>query len=190
MAEGQAQVMYELYGDEEVTYISMGLSPENQNWADRSIGCIEYCKANYPNFTSYTGDEPYWVGQVTEAIAIQYVQDTVNANPDKTLCFLGTCNSYNNYIIAGLSELGKADGSVGVIGWDFSETEKANIEAGVMFGSMGQNPYLMGYDSTYMMCDFLAGKELPENATVPFQAVTKNNIDSDEVKAYMATMGL
>ena len=48
----------------------------------------------------------------------------------------------------------------------------------------------MGYDSTYMMCDFLAGKELPENATVPFQAVTKNNIDSDEVKAYMATMGL
>ena len=190
MAEGQAQVMYELYGDEEVTYISMGLSPENQNWADRSYGCIEYCKANYPNFTSYTGDEPYWVGQVTEAIAIQYVQDTVNANPDKTLCFLGTCNSYNNYIIAGLSELGKADGSVGVIGWDFSKTEKDNIESGVMFGSMGQNPYLMGYDSTYMMCDFLAGKELPENATVPFQAVTKNNIGTDEVKAYMATMGM
>ena len=88
MAEGQAQVMYELYGDEEVTYISMGLSPENQNWADRSYGVIDYCKANYPNFTSYTGDEPYWVGQVTEAIAIQYVQDTVNSNPDKTLCFL------------------------------------------------------------------------------------------------------
>lgn len=41
-----------------------------------------------------------------------------------------------------------------------------------------------------MMCDYLAGKELPENATVPYQAVTQKNIESDEVKAYMATMGM
>ena len=191
MAEAQAQMMHEMYGDEEeVTYISMGLTPENKNWADRSFGCIEYCKKNYPNFTSYTGDQPYWVGQVTQDIAIQYVQDTVNSNRDKTLCFLGTCNSYNNYIIAALSELGEAGTKVGVIGWDFSETEKANIESGVMFGSMGQNPYLMGYDSTYMMCDFLSGKKIEKNATVPYQAVTKNNINTEEVQNYLKTMNL
>ena len=168
----------------------MGLSPENKNWADRSYGCIEYAKKNYPNFTSYTGDQPYWVGQVTQDIAIQYVQDTVNSNRDKTLCFLGTCNSYNNYIIAALSELGEAGAKVGVIGWDFSETEKSNIESGVMFGSMGQNPYLMGYDSTYMMCDFLSGKKIEKNATVPYQAVTKNNINTEEVQNYLKTMNL
>ncbi len=190
MAEAQAQTMYELYGDEEVTYISMGLSPENQNWADRSFGCIEYCKANYPNFTSYTGDEPYWVGQVTEQVAIQYVQDTVNSNQDKQLCFLGTCNSYNNYIIAALSELGDSGKDVGVIGWDFSNTELANIESGVMYGTMGQNPYLMGYDSTYMMCDYLAGETLPENATVPFQVVTQKNLENEEIQNYIKTMGL
>ena len=190
MGEGQAQMAYELYGDEEMTYVPIGISPENQNWADRSYGFMDYAKEHYPNFTSYTGEEPYWSSQVTEQQVIQYVQDTVNANPDKTLCFLGVCNGHNNYIVAGLAELGEKGKKVGVLGWDFSPTEKANIEAGTMYGAMGQNPYLMGYDSTYMMCDYLAGKELPENATVPFQAVTQKNIESDEVKAYMATMGM
>ena len=59
-----------------------------------------------------------------------------------------------------------------------------------MYGAMGQNPYLMGYDSTYLMCDYLAGKGFPEGASVPFQAVDITNIDSDEVKAYMKTMGM
>ena len=69
-------------------------------------------------------------------------------------------------------------------------TEKANIESGAMYGAMGQNPYLMGYDSTYMMCDYLSGKELDPEATVPYQVVTVNNITSDEVQAYMKTMNL
>lgn len=75
------------------------------------------------------------------------------------------------------------------LGWDFSPTEKANIEAGTSM-ALGSEPLSDGLDSTYMMCCFLAGKELPENATVPFQAVTQANIETDEVKAYMATMGM
>ena len=191
MAEGQAQMMYEMYGDEEVTFVAIGLSPENKNWADRSFGCIDYCTANYPQFTSYTGEEPYWGSQVTQEQIIAYVQDTVTANPDTELCFLGTCNSYNNYIIAALSELSDEKRAlINVIGWDFSMTEKANIESGAMYGAMGQNPYLMGYDSTYMMCDYLSGKELDPEATVPYQVVTCNNITSTEVQDYMKTMNL
>ena len=38
--------------------------------------------------------------------------------------------------------------------------------------------------------DVYKRQELPENATVPYQAVTQKNIESDEVKAYMATMGM
>ena len=114
----------------------------------------------------------------------------MNSNHDKTLCIVATCNSYNNYAIAALSELGEAGAKVGVMGWDFSKTEKANIESGVMYGAMGQNPYLMGYDSTYMMCDFLAGKTIEKNATVPYQVVTKNNLDSEEVQNYLKTMNL
>ncbi|WP_289475025.1 hypothetical protein, partial [Klebsiella pneumoniae] len=79
--------------------------------------------------------------QVTQEQIISYVQDTVTANPDTELCFLGTCNSYNNYIIAALSELSEEKRAlINVIGWDFSMTEKSNIEAGSMYGSMGQNP--------------------------------------------------
>lgn len=190
MGEAQAQMMHECYGDVELTYLNLGMSPENKNWADRSFGMIDYCKANYPTYTNINGDQPYWVVQVTQDITIQYIQDTVNSNHDKTLCIVATCNSYNNYAIAALSELGEAGAKVGVMGWDFSKTEKANIESGVMYGAMGQNPYLMGYDSTYMMCDFLAGKTIEKNATVPYQVVTKNNLDSEEVQKYLKTMNL
>ena len=190
MAEGQAQMAYEAVGDKETWYIDLGLSKDNKNWADRSYGFMDYCKANYPHIKSYTGDEPYWMSQSSQEIAIQYIQDTINSNPDKNFLLLGTCNSYNNYAITAVSELSqdKKD-RVTIIGWDFSATEKGYMESGDMYGAMGQNPYLMGYDSTYFMCDYLAGYGF-ETCFVPFQAVSIKNIDSDEVKAYMKTMGL
>jgi len=40
------------------------------------------------------------------------------------------------------------------------------------------------------MCDYLSGKELDPDASVPYQAVSINNIESEEVQNYMKTMNL
>ena len=192
MSVGQFEMAQRACKDlDAVTYIHLGLSPDNQQWADRSYGFMDKAKDD-PKFTSYTGDTPYWVSQVTQEICIQYIQDTINSNPDKNFLILGTCNSYNNYAITAVSELSKEkQDKIIIIGWDFSATEKGYMEAGSMYGAMGQNPYLMGYDSTYMMCDYLAGdKNAAKGKSVPFQAVDIENINSDEVKAYMKTMGM
>ena len=57
-----------------------------------------------------------------------------------------------------------------------------------MYGAVGQNPYMMGYNSAYLICDYLAGTEVPEVAYVPYCVVTKDNLNSEEVKTYLASM--
>jgi len=176
---------------DKVTYIHLGLSPDNKQWADRSYGFMDEA-AKDDKFESFTGDKPYWVSQSTQEQTIQFLQDTINSNPNKTFLLLGTCNSYNNYAITAVSELSKEKKEkITIIGWDFSATEKGYMESGEMYGAMGQNPYLMGYDSTYMMCNYLAGdKNAAVGKSVPFQAVDIENINTDEVQAYMKTMGM
>ncbi len=190
MSVGQFEMAKEACKDlDKVYFIPIGLSKENQQWANRSYGFMDKAKED-PKFECYTGDEYYVTSGLSQEIIIQYIQDTINSNPDKNFLILGVCNSHNNYIVSALSELSKEkrDKCI-VLGWDFSATEKGYMESGDMYGAMGQNPYLMGYDSTYYMCDYLAGYGY-ETKSVPFQAVDINNIDSDEVKAYMKTMGM
>ncbi len=192
MSVGQYEMAVKACKDlDKVTVLPLGLSPDNQQWADRSYGFMDKAKDD-PKFEIYTGDKPYWVSQSTQEQTIQWMQDTINSNPDKNFLILGTCNSYNNYAITAVSELSqeKKDKII-ILGWDFSATEKGYMESGEMYGAMGQNPYLMGYDSTYMMCDYLAGdKNAAVGKSVPFQAVDIENINSDEVQAYMKTMGM
>ena len=42
-----------------------------------------------------------------------------------------------------------------------------------------------------MMCDYLSGdKDAVKDKSVPSQAVSQKNLDSEEVKAYMRTLGM
>ena len=146
---------------------------------------------NDDKFISYL-DEPYWTSQVTQEQTIQFIQDTINSNPDKQMILLAVCDSHNNYCISAVSELSqdKKDRTI-ILGWDFNETSLGYLKNGDAYGFMGQNPYLMGYDSVYMMCDYLSGdKDAVKDKSVPSQAVSQKNLDSEEVKAYMRTLGM
>ena len=94
-----------------------------------------------------------------------------------------------NYVAAMISEC-SADRQkeLYIIGYDFSKTGYELITNGVLYGTVGQNPYLMGYNSTYLMCDYLSGVEIPEIDYVPYCVVTGDNLESDEVKEYLASM--
>ena len=64
----------------------------------------------------------------------------------------------------------------------------ALIQSDMLYGSVGQNPYLMGYNAVYAMCDYLRDGKVEMNQIVPYTIVTKNNLESEEVKAYLASM--
>ncbi len=55
---------------------------------------------------------------------------------------------------------------------------------------MGQNPYLMGYNAMFTMLDYLEGATLDKMVEVPYCIVTKDTLDTDEVKEYVSSMGL
>ena len=59
-----------------------------------------------------------------------------------------------------------------------------------MYGTVGQNPYLLGRESTYLLCDYLAGKQIEELVYIPYCVVTKNNLQTKEVVDYCNSMGI
>ena len=171
-------------------FVSIALSKDNQQWADRSWGFIDSAK-NDDKFIPYL-DEPFWTSGVSQEQTIQFIQDTINSNPDKQMILLAVCDSHNNYCISAVSELSqdKKDRTI-ILGWDFNETSLGYLKNGDAYGFMGQNPYLMGYDSIYMLCEYLAGdKTAAQGKNVPFQAVSQKNLDSGEVKDYLKKLGM
>ena len=125
-------------------YACYGISPENENWANRSYGAIDYINENAPDMVHVLGEEPHWGSQNTEAQNMQWIQDTINANPGP-LAFLTTTEAGTNYVAAMISECSaERQKELYIIGYDFSKTGYELITNGVLYGTVGQNPYLMG----------------------------------------------
>lgn len=169
-------------------YVALGIGPENQNWVDRSKGAMDYIKGNAPEMTSLTGEEPYWMAQVDEVQQLGFCQDIITANPGPMI-FISSTEGYTNIAVAAINELSpERQAEIQIVGFDFSKTGMALIESDMLYGSVGQNPYLMGYNAVYAMCDYLRDGKVEMNQVVPYTVVTKNNLESEEVKAYLASM--
>lgn len=169
-------------------YVCYGISPENQNWANRSLGAIDYIKENAPDMVHILGDEPYWSSQNTDDQQNQWIQDKITANPGP-LAFLTTTEAGTNKVAAMVSEASEERAKeIVIIGYDFSKTGYELIKNGVLYGTVGQNPFMMGYNSTYLMCDYLSGESIPAVDYVPYCVVTATNLETEEVKEYLDSM--
>lgn len=170
-------------------YILLGISPDNQNWANRSYGAQDYLDENVPGMEMAA--DIFWSSQNTEEQYIAFVQDQCSRNPNDPIAFLTTTESGTNRVVAALAEVaGQRTVEDVIIGYDFSNTGYTLIKSGDLYGTVGQNPFLMGYNGTYTLIDYLEGAEIEDFVAVPYCVVSKNNLDSDEVKEYMASMGL
>ena len=171
-------------------YVTLGISPENQNWAERSTGAIDYLKENAPEMVHIPGEEPYWMAQVTEDQQLAYIQDVITSNPGP-LCFITSTEGYTNIAVAAVSEISaERQAEIKIIGFDFSKTGYNLIQNDAIYGAVGQNPYLMGHDSIYHMCDYLKTGEIAEFTAVPYTVVTKDNLDDENVVEYLKTMDI
>ena len=114
----------------------------------------------------------------------------ITSNPGP-LAFLTTTEAGTNKVAAMISEVSEdRQKELFIIGYDFSKTGYELIINGVLYGTVGQNPYMMGYNSTYLMCDYLSGVEIEEVSYVPYCIVTSTNMDTPEVKEYFESMKL
>ena len=170
-------------------YICIGISPENENWVNRSQGAIDWITENAPEM-AHIGNEPYWRMLFTEQQQLAFIQDTITSNPGP-LCFLTSSEAAINVVVSMVSEVSaERQQEIQVIGYDFSKTGLVLINRNVMYGTVGQNPYLLGRESTYLLCDYLAGKQIEELVYIPYCVVTKNNLQTKEVVDYCNSMGI
>lgn len=187
MGQEEAKLAIEVTGGKG-NYVALGIGPENQNWVDRSMGAIDYLNENAPEMVSLTGEEPYWMAQVDEVQQLGFCQDTITANPGP-MVFICSTEGYTNIAVAAISEVSaERQAEIQVVGFDFSKTGMSLIQNDVLYGAVGQNPYLMGYNAVYAMCDYLRDGEIEMDQIVPYCVVTKNNLETEEVKAYLASM--
>ncbi|MGI6665632.1 MAG: sugar ABC transporter substrate-binding protein [Christensenellaceae bacterium] len=180
-------------------YVPLGIDITNANWANRSLYAIEYIEENAPDMENLVTDNEYgvwWWGQNPEGSSMQYIQDTLTVNPEKDILFLTTAEAFTNEVVAALSELkGQIKGEVQIVGFDFSAVGYglfSNTEA--FYGTCGQNPFLMGYLGFYTLLDVINGEletgDAPVMIEVPYQNVTRENLNSEEVKEYVKSMGI
>jgi len=182
-------------------YVPLGIDISNENWANRSLYAIEYITENAPEMENLVTDNEHgvwWSAQNPDGAIIQYVQDIATANSDKDILFLTTTEAGTNSTVAALSEImSQLKGKIRIVGFDFSATGYGLFNSTDFFyGSCGQNPFVMGYQGFFTLIEVIEGEVGPgadgEVAFVPveYQNVTRDNLTSDEVKAYLDSMGI
>ena len=170
------------------TYCCLGISPENENWVARSKGAKDYITENAPDMVSVNDDHAFWMETVLEDQRLQYISDVITSNPGP-LVFVCATEGYTNNAVAMINEVSEERRKeISVVGFDFSKTGMSLMEEGYLYGSVGQNPYLMGYNAVYAMCDYLRDGEIEMDQIVPYCVVKQDNLESPEVQEYLASM--
>jgi ribose transport system substrate-binding protein len=116
------------------------------------------------------------------------MSDILQANPKVDAVFNGN-DAEAVGVSAAIEAAGRfkpvgVPGHIYVIGVDGSKPAIANIRAGIQDASVSQNPIKMAEKAIELVADLQAGKEVPKNVVWPAQLITKDNIDSPEVKQY------
>lgn len=87
-------------------------------------------------------------------------------------------------MLLALQDIGKA-GKVSFVGFDSSQTFIDAINANQLHGIVVQNPFNMGYLGVRTMVDSLLGKPVEKKIDTGVMLVTKENIESPEVKTLL-----
>jgi len=157
-------------------------SAGSQTVIDRHDGFVDYWnkEANLPGIKLLLDDIKYSDGDSTKAIS-NTLDMMTRYGKDLVGLFGGTGDSVQGANAA--AEAGNKD--VIIVGMDFNVDSCNRLKEGWIRGSCAQQTYRMGYEGTKMALDAMAGKTWTgDNKLVDsgLLAITKENVDSDEVK--------
>ncbi len=173
------------------SYFCLGVLPDTPDWVDRSLGAMDYLTQNEPNMRQI-GETIYWMGQEgrTQEDQIAYIQKTV-CSVSGEVCILPVTEGYTNTAVLALAEMSSERRQhTKIVGFDFSEDFYQLIVQEKVYATIAQNPYLMGYRSTYYLLEYLLGAELQERIDIPYTMVTKENLQEEAVQEYLVCMGI
>jgi ribose transport system substrate-binding protein len=169
--EAAAKAMIQALGDEggKVAVITGFFAVEAHEL--RRKGFIDYIAKNASNIEI--------VGEVENTdkadIAYTQAQDFMNSNPNLAGIYVTAGGPFG--AAAAVEDAGKA-GKIKIICYDFVDETMEFVKKGVIYGTVGQDPYAQGHDPVIRLFNYLVGGIVPPAGLLYTRAdvVTKDNM--------------
>jgi ABC-type sugar transport system substrate-binding protein len=138
----------------------------------RRNGFIDFLKKNNPDITVVGTAENQDKGDV----AFTQANDFMNANPDLVGIYVTAGGPFG--AAEAVDKAGKA-GKVQVVSFDFVDETMAYVKKGVIYGTIGQDPFAQGHDAAIRLFNMIVGGVSPEcgRMVTKSDVVTKDNFD-------------
>lgn len=148
---------------------------------EREEGFIGQMKQKFPDIELVSTDQ--YAG-ATRDTAKRASENLLNRFGDEVQGIFTPNESSTAGMLLALQDIGKA-GKVSFVGFDSSQTFIDALNANQLHGIVVQNPFNMGYLGVRTMVDSLLGKPVNKKIDTGVMLVTKENMESPEVKTLL-----
>ena len=138
----------------------------------RRTGFVDKCKEKYPDIQVVSEVENLDKADT----AYTQANDFMTANPDLAGIYVTAGGPFG--AAKAVADAGKA-GKVWVVSFDFVDETMQYVKDGVIYATIGQDPYAQGHDPAVRLYNWIVGGVTPECGRMVTKAdiVTKDNID-------------
>lgn len=157
-------------------------APGSASTTKRENGFIDTIKKEFPEIKIV--DSKY--GMDTVETSLQATEDLLTKNAE--LDGLFACNESTSVgALRALQSQGRA-GKIKMVGFDAGQLLIEGLKSGNIDSLVVQNPYKMGYEGVKTLIDKLDGKEVPLRIDTGVTLITKENLQTPEIKALLKQM--
>ena len=157
-------------------------APGSASTTKRENGFIDTIQKEFPQIEIV--DSKY--GMDTVETSLQAAEDLLTKNAE--LDGLFACNESTSVgALRALQSQGRA-GKIKMVGFDSGQLLIEGLKAGLVDSLVVQNPYKMGYQGVKTLIDHLDGREVPRRIDTGVTLVTKENLQTPEIKALLGKM--
>ena len=148
---------------------------------EREEGFLSQIKEKFPDIELVSTNQ--YAG-ATRDTAKRASENLLNQFGDQVQGIFTPNESSTAGMLLALQDIGKA-GKVSFVGFDSSQTFIDALNANQLHGIVVQNPFNMGYLGVRTMVDSLQGKTVSKKIDTGVMLVTKENMETPEVKALL-----
>ena len=168
--------MHEILGGKG-TVIIVACQPGAASTLAREQGFEDELRENSPGMRIL--DKRFGMSDFAKSLAV--AENMLTAHPDVQ----GLFASNETSTVGAAQALKARGGKVKLVGFDWSPTLLADLEAGQIDSLVAQHPWKMGYESVVLAVRKLRGETPPKDNPLPARLVTRANMNEPEIHAQL-----
>jgi ribose transport system substrate-binding protein len=153
--------------------------PGSASTTNRENGFIETIQKEFGDIkivdSKYAGD--------TVETALQATEDLLTRNPSINGLYAPNSSSVIGAMRA--VDAHQLAGKIKIVGFDVEKPMLDGLRTGSIDSFVSQDPYGMGYQGVKTLLDRINGKDVPKHKETELKLITKENIDTPEIQAFL-----